>query len=348
MADSHGNPSIKSRNAVLKVTDAKVIKHPSDVSVIEIESESVELECAFNVPTNCVWYRNGLTADIYGRYKYKNRARSELTSDCSIIISPIAMNDAGRWKCGNKAVTESPSIASNTILITVEALKIIRSPKSLINVYNGSNVFLSCEFNTNVNCSWVKNRVEMNVDGYYVDQSKRGNNTRLCSIFLSNVVREIHEGNWTCSNQANDKISVSLQSQVAYIAVKDKEDCSCNGTVRDSTVSLTSTVSTHGLNVNATAITPTKFLMNENPIKEESESVSTASSTGYIVAITVLLLIVMALIGFLVYKFREKIIGWANYIFNSHSRRNNAIKNRNKNGASSDNKKEKKHLRGQV
>ncbi|GAB6022025.1 hypothetical protein CHUAL_006175 [Chamberlinius hualienensis] len=134
------------------------------------------------------------------------------------------------------------------------ALKIMREPESSIVVYLGNTLLLNCEFNTNVNCSWMKNGLQEEVDDYFYDQSTKGFNAKECSLLLKNASKEAYEGNWTCSNKVDDAINKRVELKI--------------------------------LNTN--------------------ECVSTDSSTGYAVTITVLVLIIIAFIGFTVYTSRSK------------------------------------------
>ncbi|GAB6022058.1 hypothetical protein CHUAL_006204 [Chamberlinius hualienensis] len=208
----------------------------------------------------------------------------------------------------------------------------LREPKLLIVVNDGNIILLNCEFNTYVNCTWTKNRFQMNVDDYYYDRSKRGHNTKDCSIILENVSKEVHEGNWTCSNIVQNETSKSLQSKVAEVKVKGKySTIDCKKKLNEKFAKTNVAVDKMSYNEfefwtgccnNNESITSGEFpasIKNDttiinNLISEDGnriliQSTVSTSSTGFIVTIVILMIIIIAVVayvGFRQYEIKQK------------------------------------------
>ncbi|GAB6022026.1 hypothetical protein CHUAL_006176 [Chamberlinius hualienensis] len=338
--DNHKfNTSIKSKDSVIRVEALQIVKEPKAI-IFVYGRYPVSLECVFNANVDCSWMINGYQMKV-DDYYWDQSARGRNTKDCSIILeNGFEKFDEGTWTCSNvvndkstnKSIStkielkvektfHSPSASSAdwanfivfipalTLALTlaisiyyIETIYRFTQPESLIVVADGNNVLLNCEFNANVDCIWIKNGIQTEVDEYFSDQSTRGSNTRLCSIILENATREVHEGNWICSNKVNANINKAIQSQVAEIKIKDAEE---SNDIRADVDAVSIPSVTLSPKVDATDFTNQKIIFDENSDEDENETVSTASLTGYILVVelafrSIIIIIVIITIGFAV------------------------------------------------
>lgn len=89
--------------------------------------QSVVLNCIFNSPVECQWYRKDKHVIMGRYYKFISNEVSHAKQNCSLEISSVQKKDIGAWQCsGFSADKNTTSFSKKASLILEKQSKVFK------------------------------------------------------------------------------------------------------------------------------------------------------------------------------------------------------------------------------